>query len=184
MNFAFSEFVIRSNGSLCQFHKVGTLERFENIYLAAGEEWSDNFERWIFGCSANKRNSTILNCTKQRILLRFAETVYFVDKKNWIASLRIKKTALFGFFNYFPNVFYTRSDCTKGVKRAFKSVGNNFCQCSFTYTGRPPQYERSNVPRLYHLSEYGLRAYQMFLTDVFIERLGAKSFSEWLHILA
>jgi len=23
----------------------------------------------------------------------------------------------------------------------------------------------------------------MFLTDVFIERLGAKSFSEWLHIL-
>ena len=80
-NVALLQFHIVGYGPMKEFHEVVALERLEHIQLASLEQRTYHLERRVLGGGTDESNHTALHSTEQRVLLRLAETMYFVDEE-------------------------------------------------------------------------------------------------------
>ena len=77
----FFQLDIRRYGTLQEFQQVVLLQRFQYVELAARQQRTDHLERGVLGGGAYQCHRTLLHRTEQRVLLRLAETVDFVDEQ-------------------------------------------------------------------------------------------------------
>ena len=62
------------------------------------------------------------------------------------------------------------------VERSLHLRGDNLGECGLANAWRSPQDERGDVSRLNHLAEYASFSDEVFLSDIFIERLRSQAF--------
>ena len=77
----FFQLDIRRYGTLQEFQQVVFLQRFQHVELAARQQRTDHLERGVLGGGAYQCHRTLLHRTEQRVLLRLAETVDFIDEQ-------------------------------------------------------------------------------------------------------
>ena len=74
----------------------------------AADERLIDFKIWIFGCRADQNNCPVFHMRKECILLRFVETMYFINKQ-YRAELMFCSN-FFGSFNTFADISDSRQN--------------------------------------------------------------------------
>ena len=79
---AFLKDYVFSKRTVQEYLEIRGAERLQDIYLAAGQEGSDDLEGRVLRRSADKDDGTVLDRTEQGILLGLVEAVDLVDEKD------------------------------------------------------------------------------------------------------
>ena len=162
------QYDIFGNRLIQQGQQISFLQWFQNIYLAAGKQRTDDLERGILCRGSDQGYHTCLYSIEQGILLRLAKAMYFVNKQDrWNG---IEKAIAFCLFYHFPHIFHSWTDCAQCVERSFQLIRNNLRQRSLSYSRRSPQYKRGDTTRINHLSKDSPRTNQVFLPDIIVQR--------------
>ena len=119
--------------------QVAYFQLFKHIYLTAGEEGSDHLERGVFRGGADQRDDAAFHRTEQRILLRFIETVDFVDKED--RGVDGEHPAGFGPLDHFPDILDAGTDGGEGIEFAAGFAGYDARQRGFSHARRAPENE-------------------------------------------
>ncbi len=112
----------------------------QHIHLAAREQRGDDLKRGVFGGGPNQRHGPVFHRAQQRVLLRLAEAVNFVDEQHRAALPP-------GPLNYVAHVLHPRVDGRKGRKGLLQLGGQQVGQGGFAHAGRPPQNEAGQPAR-------------------------------------
>src|SRR3989344_6376806 len=131
-----------------------------------GEERRNNLEARVLGRSADEGNVAALDKGEEKILLRFVETMYFINKKNdgFLESecAALRDDAL--------DIVFAGFHRGEFVKFRSDRIGIDACECRLATPRRAPQNEREEF-LFFDGDTYRLaRAGQMFLSDEFVER--------------
>ena len=141
-------------------------QRLQYIHLAARKQGRDDFKGWILGGRANQRDGAVLYRAQQRILLRLAEPVNFINEQH--------RTALaLGFLNYVAHVFHAGIDGAQGRERMLQLRGQQVGQGGFAYAGRPPQNEAGQPAGVEVAAQYAGFAHQVLLAGIIGQAAGA-----------
>ena len=149
-----------------QLLQVFHLERFEHVYLAAREQRPYDLERGVLGGGSDECDRAVFDGSQQGVLLRLAESVYFVDEQN---GAYFREDVAFAAVEHLAHLLDSRLHGAEGEKRGLQLLRNDVGQGGLAYTRRSPKDKRRNLARVNHAAQYGARAYQVFLPDVFIE---------------
>ena len=166
LDVAFTQDMVGCQCPLKQFQQVFLFERLQYINLAARQQRADDFERGIFCGGADQCHDALFDSTQQRVLLRLAETVDFVNEKDGVGLG--KEPVVLGTVDHVAHVFHTAGHGAQRIERGFQLVGNDLCQCRLTHSRRSPQDEGGDASCIDHLAEHCSRSDQMFLADVFV----------------
>ena len=109
-NLTFFQYRVCTNGTFQKFQQIFFLQRFQHIKLAAGQERTNHFERRVLRGGTDECHRTVFHCSQQRVLLRLAKPMNFIDKQNR-AGLGEKSVAL-GTVYHFADIFHAGSHCT------------------------------------------------------------------------
>ena len=153
------EFNVGCNCAVEQLQQVFLLQRFKNIQLTARQQRTYHLERWVLRRCTDKRDDAALHCSEQRILLRLAEPMDFIDKQNRAGRSRIEEASVLGSFYHVAHILHTTRHGTKRVERCLKTMRNNLCESGFAHSGRSPQYKGGHASALNHLAQDGILAH-------------------------
>ena len=167
---AFLEFRVGRQGTVEQCLQVLVFERLEDVDLAAAQQRRDHFERGVFGRRADEREDALLDGSQQRILLRFVETVDFVDEQQ--RGLLVEEPLLARRLDHLAHILHARRNGREGEERTFQLRGDDLRQRGLAHAGRSPEDERRDVARLEELAEHPVFAHEVLLPDVFVDRAG------------
>ena len=93
-----------------RFQVVG-FQRFEFDDHGSAQQRLDDGKAWIFRGGRNESDVTVFHAWQQCILLRFGESVHFVDEQYRFLALRDK--TIMGASEYIPHVLDAGGDCGK-----------------------------------------------------------------------
>ena len=121
------------------------LKRSQSIHLSTRQQRTDHLKRRVLRSGTDKRHCSALHRTEQRILLILAETVDLINKQDRTPlcehALSVPTTSV----NHITHILDPRIDCRKCIERHINRVGYNPCKRSLPYSGRSPEYERSDL---------------------------------------
>ena len=161
-----------------QSEEVVLVERLEHIHLTARQQRPYHLERWVFRRCAYQRDDSPLHRPEQRVLLRLAKTVYFVDEE--YGRRTVEETTLLRPFYHFTHILHATGDRAQSVERSFKTVCDNLRQSGLTHTRRSPKDKRRDTPCVNHVAQDGTLAHQMLLADILVQSAGSHSFCQRL----
>ena len=174
----FLQIDILGDGIVQQFEQVFLLQRLEHIELAPREQRTNDLERRILRCGSNQRHDSRLHSTQQRILLRLAETMDFINKKD--RTRLIEETTGACLLNDIAYILHPTGHRTECIERSLQLVGDNLCQGCLSHPRRSPKDKRRDAPRINHLAENSPLTHEVLLPDIIIQRLGAQTLCQRL----
>ena len=176
LDFAFAQFEVGAQGAVEQRLEVLVLQRPEDIDLAAAQQRGDHLEGGVFGRGADQRDDPLLDGPEQRILLRLVEAVDFVDEEE--RGPLVEEALFAGRLDHFADLLDAGGDGRKGEEGPFELRGDDLGERGFAHARGTPEDERGNVSRFEELAEDAFRAYEVLLSDVFVEGFGAQAFGQ------
>ncbi len=163
-----------------QLQQILFLQGLQYVHLTAAQEGGDHLKTGVLGCGADQCYHAFFHCAQEAVLLRFAEPVYLVDEENRASLVCLcgKETAVdhcraFGFVDHLSHLLHAACHRAQGIERPFQIVCDDLGKGGLAYTRRSPEDETRQGAALDHLSEHGAFAYQMALTDILVQCLGA-----------
>ena len=175
-DFAVFQFGVGLQRPVEQRAQVLVLHRFEDVDLAAAQKRRNDLERGVLGRGADERDDALLHGAQERILLRFVETVDFVDEEE--RRPLVEEALLACRFDHLAHLLDARRHGREGEERTFELGGDDARQRGLAHARRAPQDERRHVARLEELAEDAVLAHEMLLSDVFVHRTGSQAFGQ------
>ena len=82
-HFATAEYFVVGKSAVKQGLQIGRFKWLQRINLRAGKQWPYYLKRRIFCRGTDQCHGAVFHGSEQAVLLAFAESVYFIDKKYW-----------------------------------------------------------------------------------------------------
>ena len=176
LDMALLELHVFGQGAMEQLQEVVFLQGLEHIELATREQGAYDLERGVLGGGSYERDVSALDSSQERVLLRLAEPMDFVDEED--GRRGGEEAVVLCPVDDVAHVFHAAGDGTQGVEGNLELMCDDLRQRGLPHTRRSPEDERGYPSCVNHLAQDGPLAHQMFLPDVFVERAWAHSFGQ------
>ena len=116
-----------------------------------------------------KTIETLLDGIKQRVLLRLAKTMDFIDEENrgvWSHASSVEHLA---------HLFDAAAHRVKNIKLTLHLFGNDRSKCRLAHARRSPEYHRRNASALYSTTQNGILTHKMLLSNILVQRSRTQS---------
>src|SRR2546423_1081003 len=149
-----------------QDHDLFLGERLQHIDTAARKQRGDNFERRVLGGGPDQANVAFLHMRKKCILLRFVETMNFVDENDSASAVL---AASFGVGHDLFDLFDPGKNSAELNEVRARHLGDYLRQRGLAYARRSPKDERTNVITFDLGAKRFSRCDQVLLPNKFVE---------------
>ena len=151
------------------------IEGFQRVDLRAREQGGVDFKRGVFRGGADEGNQPLFDEGQKGVLLRFVETVDFVDKQD--GAPRGGAVGA-GAFDGFTNILDAGKHRRQGDEIGLKSVGKQTGERGFADPGRPPENQRMRLPAGKGQRQRFAGGEQVALTGDFFQTARAQTFGQ------
>src|SRR5277367_3676474 len=166
MHFAQSTFGIRERAAQ-EHHNLIFGQRLQYVDSAAGEQRSVDFERRIFGGSADQANAAFFDMGEKGILLRLVEAMNFIDEND--GSGAVLASAV-GVAHDLLDLLDPDHHGGKSDEIGLGDAGDDLSESGLARARWSPEDHRGRIVALDLHAQRLAGTDEMFLADEFIER--------------
>ena len=167
--------VFIGESALEELHDLIFGQRLQNVYAAAGEQGTVDFERWIFGGGADEPDVALFHVREKCVLLGFVEAVDLVDEDDGAGAILADA---FSVGHDLFDLFDSDEDGGEFDELRFCHACDNFGERGFAGAGWAPENERASVVALDLSAERLAGADELLLSRIFFKRAGAHPIGE------